>query len=195
MIDNIVDGMIRKKYIEATDREIYFCGLNTIVHTTIFVIFNLIFALITGWYLEILSVLLTFMVVRAYSGGYHANTYRKCLVLSVSLVITGVVVGKALLQFVYWKEITMLMYVISAVILLKEGVLPSLVRLHSKEYLLKKEKEYRILLSVFSVIFIFVFWKYGIQECIYISISMTIIVIALLYEKERRKHSDEKENS
>lgn len=194
MVDYIVDSMIRKNYIESDDRDIYFCGLNTIIHTVTYSIFILIFMLVTGWVREILSVLLTTMIIRAYSGGYHASTYRKCLILSVTMLVLGVLMGKGLMQFKFWGETTMVVFVISAAILLLEGTLPSLVRLHSKEYLKKKEKEYRVLLIGFSIVFIFVFYKYKIQECIYISMSMLLIVFALLYEKGRRR-KNERESS
>ena len=71
--------------IDEEDIEVYTYGLLTFLYTLIPLIVLLIIASFFGKVCEIVSWTITFLCLRKHSGGYHAKTPRRCLLYSLLL--------------------------------------------------------------------------------------------------------------
>ncbi|MBQ2901803.1 MAG: accessory gene regulator B family protein [Agathobacter sp.] len=74
------------------DIEVYTYGLLTFLYTLIPLIVLLIIASFFGKVYEILSWTITFLCLRKHSGGYHAKTPRQCLLYSILLGTSSLLV-------------------------------------------------------------------------------------------------------
>lgn len=92
----VADWLIREAVIEESERELY----EYAVHSLFMLIAPLFMAIVIGLFfgeLEMSMVLiLPFMIIRKYSGGYHAKRQLVCLLLSSALLIACFQLAKCL---------------------------------------------------------------------------------------------------
>ncbi len=81
----IADYFFENKLIEKKDIEIYVYGLHLIISSIIGIIIILLIGLLIGRFIDSVIFLVCFILLRNYSGGYHANSYLRC-----NLYFTGV---------------------------------------------------------------------------------------------------------
>lgn len=82
--NNITDFFYYNKIIEENEKEILLYGLQLIISSVIGISLILSFGIIFNKVIETMIFLVTFIIIRMYSGGYHANSYFKC---NVTLII------------------------------------------------------------------------------------------------------------
>lgn len=92
--DKIVNWLIREGSIDEDDREVYQYGIqgimeNVLTFTVIFLDMIILKSIIVGT-----AFILCFKFLRKYSGGYHAETYLKCFILSDLTFICAVALIK-----------------------------------------------------------------------------------------------------
>lgn len=78
----LTEWLIENRAIEATDRELYEYAFYSIVITISPLVIVLIFGLWMGVPIEGVTMVLPFMCIRKYSGGYHAKSARNCFISS-----------------------------------------------------------------------------------------------------------------
>lgn len=78
----LTEWLIENRAIEATDRELYEYALYSIGITISPLIIISIFGLWMGVPIEGITMVLPFMCIRKYSGGYHAQSARTCFISS-----------------------------------------------------------------------------------------------------------------
>lgn len=84
---NITDFFYSNNIIYEEDKEIYLYGLQLIISTVIGIaLIMLLGILINKIYLSI-AFLISFISIRMYSGGYHANSYLKCNLTLIALYL------------------------------------------------------------------------------------------------------------
>lgn len=88
---SMTQGLIQAEVIDADDKEIYEYGLKTIFTNTINFLISILIGVIMGQFLECLLFQLAFLTLRAYSGGYHASTERRCCLMSYGMVVAVLV--------------------------------------------------------------------------------------------------------
>lgn len=88
MSEKIADWFIRQKAIAADERELYAYA----VHCLFSLLYPLVFALVIGAFLqmpiEAVAMIMPFIAVRKFSGGYHADRFYKCLIISSIVIVT-----------------------------------------------------------------------------------------------------------
>lgn len=85
----ILDYLIRSNVIEDTDtdREYYLYGIEITVSSILNVILILGIGALTCSFVESIVFLVCFMLIRQFTGGFHADTYFKCnLIFCISFV-------------------------------------------------------------------------------------------------------------
>ncbi|KAE9631324.1 accessory gene regulator ArgB-like protein [Defluviitalea raffinosedens] len=97
MIDRLAAGIsyqIYKKQIfnHTQIREIQY-GLQAFISETIKIFFMCILLVLTGHLKYGLFAMLVFSSLRIWAGGYHANTYVRCFILSLSIIYVSVFAG------------------------------------------------------------------------------------------------------
>lgn len=74
--------LINKEIINHNDREIYEYSFEVVISDIMYLIIAITTALITNTLIEEIIFLIGFLSIRKYAGGYHANTYAMCHLLS-----------------------------------------------------------------------------------------------------------------
>jgi accessory gene regulator B len=90
--ERVASFFVQNKIIEKEDSEVYAYGILLIISS----VFNTLLLLTIGallWRLtETIIFLFSFAVIRSFSGGYHAETYWKCIIYFLITYILNIVV-------------------------------------------------------------------------------------------------------
>lgn len=89
MGDKIVDYLINKKAISSNNRELYAYAVQCLFSLLYPIAFAMVVGAIFEMVVESVLMIIPFIWIRKFAGGFHANSFRKCLILS-SMVITSV---------------------------------------------------------------------------------------------------------
>lgn len=84
--DKVSSWLIRQNAIGKEDKELYEYAVHSFTVSAIPVLLFLLFGGIVGMLYESILIILPFMLLRKYSGGYHAKYAWLCLVISSSLL-------------------------------------------------------------------------------------------------------------
>lgn len=92
--NNITNYLICKKVIKDDGREIYQYGFEQVFSSLINIATMLLLGIILGIIYQSLVLILSFMALRSYSGGYHANTPLQCYLLTVMSISAALSIMK-----------------------------------------------------------------------------------------------------
>ena len=105
--------MVDKKIVCAEDEEVYVYGWSLIFSTLGSVLVMLLVAVIAGEILGTLIFMAFMFTLRPYAGGYHANTYLRCFLLSItSYTITLSAILFWSVHFLNWALVLLLFSVL-----------------------------------------------------------------------------------
>lgn len=86
--NKIAEKLIFMQIVSNEDKEIYAYGINRVLTIVLNVAATLILGIIYGRVYEAALFFTAFILLRSYSGGYHASTPMKCYVFTVLLITT-----------------------------------------------------------------------------------------------------------
>lgn len=89
MLSRVIGWLIQQKTIESSDRELYEYALYSFLVSNIPLVFLVIASILLGKLLEGMLIVLPFMIIRKFCGGYHAKHVYTCFILSTGLVLSG----------------------------------------------------------------------------------------------------------
>ncbi len=98
IIDKIIDAMKNSDSL-TDDEEIVRRGLEAIAIKIFFAVIIIIVGLLLDCFFESILFTIAFTSLRQYSGGYHADSQRKCFVLSTLMLIISLSVIKVIKIF------------------------------------------------------------------------------------------------
>lgn len=104
----ITNKMLVSSVIEEVDRELYCYGFFLLISCTFFFLVTLVVGLLAGAPCESVIFFISFMFLRSYAGGIHANTETACVVLT-TLALTVSVFGIKVMNQMNYSEIPFLM--------------------------------------------------------------------------------------
>lgn len=103
MSDKIADWLILQKAITTDERELYAYA----VHCLFSLLYPIVFASVIGAFLgmitEAIAMIMPFILIRKFSGGYHADSFKKCLVLSSIVIMVYITDRKIHKKYIYSK--------------------------------------------------------------------------------------------
>lgn len=91
--DVITNNLINSNLISQEDEEIYKFGLECYLLKLVHVITYSLAAIFLGKYIEYTIFIITYLLLRKFSGGIHANTRLGCLIVSNVILIFSLFVG------------------------------------------------------------------------------------------------------
>lgn len=97
MIRSITSWMIASRYVNEEDREVIEYGLIQGIYSLLGILGTICFGGILNIFLESIIFIITLIPLRMYAGGYHADSRKKCIVISIILTII------ALYGIRYWN--------------------------------------------------------------------------------------------
>lgn len=134
----ITNRLLRAEVIEYDDAEIYQFGLEQLLMTVLNIATTIIFGIAFNQLWNGMFFVLSFMILRTYAGGYHANTPSGCYLLTTAIIA-------AVLSVVKYVEINIiicagLLLVSSTVILILSPVGSENKPIDSIEYVIYRKK-------------------------------------------------------
>jgi len=82
-----VGWLIKCNAIENEDRELYEYAVNVLILTIAPLVLVMVIGLVTGWLYNGILLILPFLIMRKFSGGFHARYASVCFILSVAVLI------------------------------------------------------------------------------------------------------------
>ena len=184
--------LLKNKIIEIEDRDIYIYGLEIILSTIVTTLILLFTGIILNKLILTLVFILVFMILRPYSGGYHAEKFMGCFFISFGIyiieIITTLLIAekyKITLGILFALVSTILIFIFSPV----ENSNNPLTLEEKRKY---KKKSRVIILAILTFILIG-FYTNCIKAEITFMVSLTILSIGILTiipVFERRKKYD-----
>lgn len=186
MIQKQVDKIIQKQCecgtIKKEDVAVYAYGYYLLIELTINLVLACIMAVIFHTYLELLIFVLVFIPLRKFSGGYHADSPWKCVIISNTILLFATLLIKSqvlvpILMYAVVLEIPLFIYFFKMV--------P--VPVKSKPLLEKEEKVFgniaRGIYSLELLIMLLLFFLQSYRWLCLIFISHCVLVSSLMLAK------------
>ncbi len=93
--------LLRKNIITKDDREIYEYGFELLIASLIGYALVLITSFLLGMFWQGVLFLAEFVVIRNYTGGYHADSHLKCNALLIATVLFVLTISKIPIPYLY----------------------------------------------------------------------------------------------
>ena len=106
LAEDIAFLLIKNKVLDIEQRDVYVYGIEVILLNSIIIPVFLILSLLFNTMINFWAYLIFFLPLRTFSGGYHADTSERCLILSAIMYVLSIAVTRAfplLYQNLYWK--------------------------------------------------------------------------------------------
>lgn len=187
--ESITDFLISKEVIEREEADIYVYGYETLLSGVIDFAIVTAIGCLTGHLLNALVFFIMFVSVRMYSGGYHAQTYGKCKLTMVLLLLA--VLGISMVKLPL-SAVCLLLILLLITVWFRAPVENTNKPLDALEK--KKYRRISVILSAFWGIAALI--AYFFSNTISATIAGTgffiaLLMVAAIYWKE--EHADEKE--
>lgn len=108
----IVEWLVTNEVITEADSDLYEYAIYSILIKATPLLLILIIGGLMGTLVEGVSLILPYMSIRKYSGGYHAKNYRSCFVLSCVLIIFCMLLARYI-RYSIWISIVVIISIIS----------------------------------------------------------------------------------
>ncbi len=154
----ITQILLNNKVVTSDDREIYEYGFELLLSTILGYILVITTSLILGMGVEGIVFLVVFVLIRNYTGGYHANTHFKCNSLLVITVLSVLLLSRLKIGILY----LILMYIVYFLTIF----IYAPVEHENKPLNDKKKKKYKLVsisISIIISIVIIFFYKIDIE--------------------------------
>lgn len=167
--------------------EVYQYGIEITVSSILNILLVIFFGLITGDVIRSAVFLASFIPIRSYSGGYHANTYLRCnliFVLTFLLVVLLSRISEALIGF------NLIVYIILFAVSFLPIIIFAPVKNANKKLsvaMIKKSRILSVVLFLFSVLIsmFLIFFKinYGIVMVMTVAAVSVMIIIEIFMQR------------
>lgn len=152
----ITSFLLDEKIIEIDELEIYRYGTEQIlINFMVFVSISIVAAIYNLW-IATISMFVGFMPIRMIAGGYHANTIRKCNILTFSVYISNMFAIQKLRDEITYPQFGMLCLITVILIFLFAPVdhRNREIRKEKKEHVKRYSKVIATVLATFSIIMV-----------------------------------------
>ena len=166
--------LYKKKLITKEEDPIYAYGAEVLLESLLLIVAILIFGNILGQLFNTFIFIFCFYSLRRYSGGYHADTYKKCFFISLGTYLFAI-------SFSIWASINIfiLVFSIGNVILLTTAPSQSRVNPKTKKELSDNRKKMLFCMFVMNT-FIISCWYFDFLKEAYFTIGATLLSVAVL---------------
>ena len=187
MAVKITDKLVMKKIVSDDMADIYIYGFELLISFFFSTIGVLIIGIILGRFLQTLMFLATFILLRSFTGGYHANTYAVCSIVTFSLF--GIVL--LLAEFVF---VPLYLYPILGLIGTIIMVWQVPIEHPNKKLSDDQKRKYKVISLVLFWMFIAAGWLFCyfgslLGAIVFYTLIADIMLLFFKSRKERRKQS------
>lgn len=176
MVLNLVSQMELKKMINKADSDQYEYALITMIERTIVVVTMLLIGLIFNQFIPTICFLVSFLSLRKRTGGYHADKFWQCYLMTVIIYITIIQVATVLSEnlFTVYVMLSFAVFVIGVIGTVNHPNMDM-----DKDELLETKKAARLCVLM-EVLVIIVLIALKINDLYAIYMSLAVILCAFL---------------
>lgn len=102
LAQRIADFLLENDAIDSQKLDIYIYGFEVIISCIVTILIGLILGLAFSQLVECVIFLIVFILMRSYSGGYHASTYLKCNMIFASNIFIAMIILKLSFNFSFY---------------------------------------------------------------------------------------------
>lgn len=168
---------------DSEKREIIAYGLEILLSTAVSVLIITILAILLGTFWETILFLLSFMLLRTYSGGYHAQTHFKCFLILIFAFCINIILNLFNINTV----IIVLSALASAFIILRYAPVEDKNHPLSKQQKKNNRKICLIMLSILLVVCIILFLNQNNKALFNMVYGITITALSIIAVKIKNK--------
>lgn len=95
----LADLLVRNKIVAIEDRDVFIYGYEILISSVIGAFSVLLLGVFLNTFVESLLFLIIFVTIRQCTGGYHANSYMKCIVSFVAIYVCVIIVLNFVLPY------------------------------------------------------------------------------------------------
>ncbi len=189
MLNRIVDQIIKNSNYTAADKVILLYGLTSLLKLAAFIITVLLFGLFVGLVIEVLLFIITFSLLRTYTGGFHLDNEIYCYLFSCSISFFALLLIK-------YIDYNMTIFVIVIVLL---NSVPIVVlfspieaqnkSLNEKEKIIYRRKARVYLFWIVGFIFLFIFLSLY-RQAVTVAMGLQLVSFMMMFNvlnKYKRK--------
>ena len=175
--NKITDFLYKKEVISQEQKEVYIYGFTVLFLNILDILIILALGILIERYLDTIVFLMVFGITRQYTGGYHAKTVSKCLVVYMLIYLVIMFLSSSniiLVNGAMFQILLCIVYIIAVIIYAP-------IQNDNKVISNVERKKYKIIsivsaicISTISVI------VYGIFPTMAITISLTLFAVTIL---------------
>ena len=144
----ITEWLIANKAVDEKDRQLYEYAIHSMLITISPLFLVLIIGIVMGTLVEGVFLIIPFMCIRKFSGGYHAKSFRTCFVSSCGLLVLSMYLA-AHIDYALWVSALAVVSMISL-------SLWSPIDSENRRLEVDEKQQYRKTAILISVVFLFV---------------------------------------
>ncbi|MCC0697250.1 accessory gene regulator B family protein [Clostridioides sp. ES-S-0048-02] len=88
--EKITTVLVNNELINTEEHHIYSYGFEVVIASSVNLVLALTLALIFHKFIHVLLFLICYCSIRQFSGGYHANNHRTCILIFLSVVLSSI---------------------------------------------------------------------------------------------------------
>jgi len=173
---NMADFFCKNKIIRREEMEVFIYGFELMISTVFSIAGVFLIGAFMGAIPESIVFLTIMIMVRLYSGGYHANTYLKCNLIFFAAFFS--------ITIIYMQFITVLfLYFTLPLGLLSVFIIMLFSPIENKNKPIKEanKRKYKIISSLFAAVFFLIsFFLWIFQNKLSLFIALTLVAVAIL---------------
>ena len=172
----IIKSFVNQGIINDEEKDIYQFGLNQLMFFIVNMISSIAIGLIAEMLAECIVFTLAYMLLRRYSGGYHARTSVRCYFLSVCLMIVVLKIINITISNEYYHIVFVVLLLSGLVIILKAPIESENKPLNDAEY----EKYRKKSLVIMAVEIIVAICSFFFNKTISVCTAFAVIIAACM---------------
>lgn len=185
----LADFLIENKIVEAEDKEIYIYGYEILISSAIGVALVLILGFLFNLVIETVIFLAEFILIRQSCGGYHANSYLKCILSFMSvfvLVILALNIFLVHYSYLIWIVLSAMCMSVMMELSPIENINKPLTQKTKS-----RNRKISIVLSAVVIIAAAILLGLDARKSLLIMLTLTAICLLMMYERLKGGANDE----
>ncbi len=186
----ITDYFLSEDIIKFEDKEIYEHGAELIISACLNTSILFIVGILTNQIIECVIFYFVFCFMRVFCGGFHANSYSRCTVLFVGILLSVLLFDKLLCNAPYYYWLGMILYSLVILVFLSPIDNPNKPLNTSEKRKYKKRSIIEMLIWFAIALITFVFHSKLYHVIILTLLSVSTLMLSAII-KERGKQNEE----
>lgn len=177
--NKMTEWLVQRQVIEDSDRELYEYATISLLTTLFPFMLTIIIGLLMKRLVESMVIIIPFMLIRKFSGGFHAKRMLTCLISSTILLTTFIYLS----MYIHYGAVSSIWLIVSIFVLIVNSPI------ESENYRLEAEEKhfYKLVvigmsiafLAVYVILGIYGYGNYGV--CISLGVNITAILQWIIF--------------